>query len=117
MKMSYDILSGANREELFDAVRLRHEGRTASFTHKQGSRRFIQDIRINVVRANDEIGEDWIVDGWVPNDPRASLVCIHYNTRLRTGTIHIWVDECGYCNEKVDDHKAVHCIQCGERIR
>jgi hypothetical protein len=60
-----DLTAGPSREELFDALRLRHEGRTVIF--KDRSWRYIATIRM--IEGEDGSGDGWSMKGTTVIEP------------------------------------------------
>jgi len=94
-----EINSGPSREELFDALRLRHEGRAIPFTvsppkQRPGSRiRVLNEtfnVQVNSVGIEDGSGNCWLL---TLDDYHeilgSSCLSAYYNTRTRTGWVQV----------------------------
>ncbi len=89
-----DITDGPSREELFDALRLRHEGRTVTFMVRPkpsvGGVSKAQSFRarVNAISNEDNAGKNWLVKLY---DHTATLrthyLEVFFNTRSREGWI------------------------------
>ena len=65
MTEQYRIIAGPSREELFDALRLRHEGRTVTFTLKgpySDSPRREVSVFIDAIGVEDGSGNRFLVE-------------------------------------------------------
>jgi hypothetical protein len=57
-----DVTNGPSREELFDALRLRHERRTVTFVVQTGPGvRSVVRARVNAIANEDCSGKNWLV--------------------------------------------------------
>ena len=95
---SWQVVNGPNREQLFDALRLRDEERTVKFEFIIPSDdREELEIKILAIEANDADmtkpngGKTWIVKGIdIHPDTQGDRICLlYYNTQNRTGTIQV----------------------------
>ena len=95
-QQQYEIVAGPSREELFDALRLRHEGRKVSFTmtprpQRLGSRIEMEktfNVFVNGIKVNDIRGKNWLLDLCNPNGNLGSQYLRGYfNTMRRKGWV------------------------------
>jgi len=61
----FQIIAGPSREELFDALRLRHEGRKVTFTlvsaDKISTLPLVLEVSVDEISSEDGSGESWIL--------------------------------------------------------
>lgn len=77
----YKLNEGPSREELFDALRLRHEGRLVSFRSTSGLR---YEVSINEIGVESGGGNNWYGTGYLSDGLQIKY---YFNTKGRTGTI------------------------------
>lgn len=80
----YDVTNGPSREELFDALRLRHEGRKAIFTYKSGLLTVRKEFTIDMIQGEDGSGNSWNL---LVRNPHLGRVKMYYHSHKRTGMI------------------------------
>src|ERR1035437_2694047 len=100
-RVRYEIEAGPSREELFDALRLRHEGRKVSFTVRNmiesgpGSEKFIKasklvfHVQVNKLSIEDGSGNNWIFELYDQQGLLEQAQCLegYINTTHREGWI------------------------------
>lgn len=92
---TYRIVAGPSREELFDALRLRHEGKKVEITviHPPHPAEVMQSqmtitAMVDMIKAEDGTGDKWLLE---LSDMKGTLEDFHFktffNTKTRTGTL------------------------------
>lgn len=89
----YEIVAGPSREDLFDALRLRHEKREVTFTVKMGSEEVPLRGMINSISIEDGSGNCWLFILYCGSRPLTSQYFSGFlNTRKREGTLRLQLD-------------------------
>ena len=108
-QQQYLITAGPSREDLFDALRLRHEGRTTTFTvtclklvpstyegravTREFERPCVISVHVDAIGVEDGSGDSWLITVY---DKSRSLGSAHltgyYHTTKRSGNIRLVSD-------------------------
>lgn len=92
-----EVIAGPSREELFDALRLRHEGRKVTFTvtpdPQPPNKRFTIEsvtfpVQVTMIEAMDGSGNNWFLN---LHDKFATLGSLRLEGRINTNTRKGWV--------------------------
>lgn len=97
-QQQYVIIAGPSREDLFDALRLRHEDRkvsfTVTFTPQQLDSRINMpnktfDVFVNGISIEDGSGASWLLNLYEPNGNALGWKYLngYFNTTTRNGWI------------------------------
>jgi len=92
----FQVLEGPSRETLFDALRLRHEGKKVFFTLRPVATdgiptwKVTHGFHINSISVFENDGDRWLIKLF---DRKASLaakyLCGYYNSSARTGWMRL----------------------------
>lgn len=92
--ISYPIIEGPNREDLFDSLRLFKEGRIVEFTLESGAK---MELVVTGISIEDGSGQSWLIEGnlqkmsFPPGYPIMEIpsFIIWFHTRTRRGTLTV----------------------------